>query len=83
LSTLGDIRVGLELGAVGYLEVLLGQSEAWGLEESLGGSTMAQREGGPSGGSEPQSDPIAVKDLLALTLQRGFVKKSRPGCMDA
>lgn len=70
------------MGAAEHLGVVLGQSEARGLDESLGGSTMAQREGGKSGESEPQSEPFAVKDLLALALQSGFVK-SRPGCMHA
>jgi len=75
LSTIGDILVGLEMGAVGQLGVLHGQSESWGSEESLGGSTTARREDG-------ESEPIAIQNFLALALLSGFVK-SRPGCMHA
>jgi len=70
--------MGLELGAVGHLGVLVGRSEAWGLEESLGGSTMDQGEDGENG----ESAPIAVQNFLALALQGDF-EESRPGCMRA
>ena len=74
--------MGLELGAVGHLGVLLGQSDLWGLEEFLGESTKARREGGENGEIERQSEPIAIQNLREMMLQSDFVK-SRPGCMHA